>query len=75
MQQELGWIDSSTDLPYLSISTLQRALKDMGLMKFRAKRRLKINAGTAAQRLRYASEGREFNWKRCTVKFSDECSV
>jgi hypothetical protein len=67
MQEELGWVDSSTYLPYLSTSTLQRALKDIGIMKFRAKRQPKINAATATKRLKYAREGRTFNWKQCTV--------
>jgi hypothetical protein len=75
MQKELGWLNADTHLPYVSTTTMQRTLKEMGIQKFRAKRRPKINAATAAKRLRYAKEGRTFNWKRCTVKFSDECSV
>jgi len=75
MQQELGWLFTDTNLPTVSTTTMRTALNQMGIHKFRAALRTKINAGTAAERLRYAREGSTFNWKRCTVKFSDECSV
>ena len=45
------------------------------LQKFRAKRRPKITLAVARLRLKYEALWRDFNYKRVTVKFSDECSV
>jgi transposase len=68
MLQDLG-------LTRVSAHTLRSALQDYGLKKFRARRRPKINAATAAKRLQYAREGQNFNWQRTLVRFGDECSV
>jgi transposase len=62
-------------LTRVSAHTLRSALQDYSLKKFRARRRPKINAATAAKRLQYAREGHNFNWQRTLVRFSDECSV
>ena len=75
MLKDLGLWPTDSSHPRVSTDTLRSALQEYGLNKFRAKRRPKITAGVAAQRLRYAREGRNFNWRRCPVRFSDECSV
>ncbi len=44
-------------------------------MNRRAAKRPKLDASYIASRLKFAREYRNFNWRRRTVKFSDECSV
>ena len=57
-----------------SRKTVYRGLKDIGLINFRAKRRPKITRENA--RIRYQwCEWRRVDWRRVTVRFSDECSV
>ena len=75
MQRELGYWLIDEDHPRVSASTLRAALKELDIQNFRARRRPKIIQSVAAKRLRYSRESRTFNWKRCTVRFSDECSV
>ncbi|OCK73154.1 hypothetical protein K432DRAFT_313566, partial [Lepidopterella palustris CBS 459.81] len=58
-----------------SRSTMYRSLKKDGLTNHRCKKRPKMNAGHAKHRLKFCRQHRHFNWKRRTVKFSDECSV
>ena len=59
----------------ISRSTAYRALKREGLTNFRAKRRPKIDQSTARERLQWARTYRDVNWRRLTLRFSDECSV
>jgi transposase len=75
MLKDLGLVSSDGDRPSVSTQTLRAALQDQGLQNFRAKRRPKINAGIAAQRLRYARDYQGFNYQRCIIRFGDECSV
>jgi transposase len=58
-----------------SRSTLYRELRRRGLTNHKAKKRPKFNRGHAALRLKFSKEYRHFRWERCTLKFSDECSV
>ncbi|KAF2186109.1 hypothetical protein K469DRAFT_707291, partial [Zopfia rhizophila CBS 207.26] len=62
-------------LLHVSRTTVYRALKTKGLHKFRCKKRSKLTLGVAKLRLKFAKEHRKFNFRRCTIKFSDECSV
>ena len=75
MQRELRYWLTEEDHPRASVSTLRAALKESDFQNFRARRRPKIIQFVAAKRLRYSRESRTFNWKRCTVRFGDECSV
>lgn len=62
-------------LTYVHRNTIYKTLKEKGLIRHRCKKRPKLNAGHAALRLRFAREYRNFNWRRHTVKFSNECLV
>jgi transposase len=73
--KEAGLWDGQEAYPDVSQRTVQRALEEEGYRKFRAKRRPKINRSTAKQRLEFAQDWRSFNWRRETLKFSDECSL
>jgi transposase len=64
-----------TTLKPPSRTTLYRILKGRGLTNFPCKKRLKFNCGHAAKRLQFCEQYRKFQWGRCTLKFSDECSV
>jgi transposase len=55
--------------------TVYRALKKQGLTNHRCKKRPKLLEEHAQIRRQFARTYRHFNWKRRTVKFSDECSV
>jgi transposase len=72
-EAELWPADTAT--PVVAVKTVYRALLTQGLRNFRSKRRPKINRSTALLRLKYYRDWRYFNYKRVTVKFSDECSV
>jgi transposase len=58
-----------------SKSTAYRALRSYGLSNYRCKRRPKLNRATALLCLKFCQEYRHFNWRRRTVKFSDEYLV
>jgi transposase len=58
-----------------SKSTLYRALKRRGLTNYQCKVRPKLNRGHALKRMKFCRDYRQFPWGRCTLKFSDECSV
>jgi transposase len=58
-----------------SHSTAYRALRNQSLTNFRAPRQPMITASNAQKRLRFCREYTDFNWRRVTFRFSDECSV
>jgi hypothetical protein len=62
-------------LTHVYCNTIYKTLKEKGLIKYRCKKRPKLNAGHAALKLRFAKEYYNFNWRRHTVKFSDKYSV
>jgi len=62
-------------LLYILKSTCYCRLKDEGLIKYRCKKRPKLTWGHALLRLKFAREYRHFNFKRRTIKFSDECTI
>jgi hypothetical protein len=63
-------------LTYIHCNIIYKILKKKGLIRHRCKKkRPKLNAGYASLRLKFAKEYRKFNWRRYTVKFSDECLV
>ena len=64
-----------TPLKAPSRTTLWRLLKRKGLTNFRCKKRPKLNAEHARERMKFQKRWRRFPWGRRTVKFSDECSV
>jgi transposase len=59
----------------ISKATAYRRLNDDGLKKFRCKRRPRITSRTALKRVRWERTWRHFDWRRQTMRFSDECSV
>ena len=73
--EEAGLQDVRATHPRVSRRTVQRALANEGLRKFRAKRRPKISTRTAKSRLALAHAWQGFNWGRQVFRFSDECSV
>ena len=75
LMDEAGLWDSNQAIPQVSRRTVQRAMAAEGYRKWRAKRRPKINAGTARLRRRLAADWQGFDWGRRWFKFSDECSV
>jgi transposase len=58
-----------------SRTTLWRLLKRKGLTNCRCKKRPKLNAKHAQERMKFQKRWRRFPWGRRTVKFSDECSI
>jgi transposase len=58
-----------------SRSTLYRCLKERGLTNCRCKKRPNLTLGHALKRLQFCKQYRMFPWLRCTLKFSDKCSV
>jgi transposase len=58
-----------------SRTTLWRVLKHKGLSNYRCKKRPKLTAKHAQERLKFQKRWRNFTRDRRTVKFSDECSV
>lgn len=58
----------------ISAKTAYRALKRYDPKKFRCKRRPKITRLTAGRRRAWEREWRHFDWKRRTMRFSDECA-
>jgi transposase len=58
-----------------SHSTAYRVLRNQSLTNFRAPRRPRITASNAQKRLQFCREYTDFNWRRVTFRFSDECSV
>jgi hypothetical protein len=72
---EAGLWPASTLRPTVSKRTVYRALLQQGLRNFRSERRLKITKPVSIIRKKYSEEWQDFNYKRVTVKFSDECSV
>ena len=76
--QEVAQVALPTfDAVHLSIkpsrSTLYRYLKRQGLINRRCKKRPKLNRSRALRRLKWCREYRHFNFRRRTIKFSDEC--
>ena len=68
-------LQKETETEHVSRATFYRLLKKHGITKYRAKRRPKLNRKSARIRLNFCREHRNFNFRRRTVKFSDECSV
>ena len=62
-------------LTHVYRNTIYKTLKEKGLIRYRCKKRPKLNAGHAALRLKFVKEYRKFDWRRHTVKFSNECLV
>jgi hypothetical protein len=62
-------------VPRISRTTAYRRLKEEHLHKFRCKRRPKIVRKSARERLQWERRWRSFDFKRRTMRFSDECSV
>jgi transposase len=58
-----------------SHSTAYRALRNQSLTNFRAPRQPSITASNAQKRLQFCREYTDFDWRRVTFRFSDECSV
>ena len=75
LMEEAGLWDVGVTHPQVSRRTVQRAMADEGLHKFRAKRRPKISRQTAELRLAVAHAWQGFDWNRRVFRFSDECSV
>ena len=63
------------DYPTVSRRTIYRALTQISLKNFRSRRRPRIKKATSKLRCAYSEAWKDFNYKRVTVKFSDECSV
>jgi hypothetical protein len=62
-------------LSHVSNSTIYRTLRALGLVHRICVKRPKLIPTVAKLRLQFSRKYRNFNWKRYTVKFSDECSV
>jgi len=62
-------------LTHIHRNTIYKTLKEKGLIRYRYKKRPKLNAGHAALRLKFTKEYRKFNWRRHTIKFSNKCSI
>jgi transposase len=72
---QYGKLMEEAGLLHISKSTCYRRLKDEGLTKYRCKKRPKLTRGHALLRLQFARKYRHFNFKRRTIKFSDECTI
>jgi len=68
-------LQEETDTTYVHRRTIYRLLKKRGLRNYRCKQRPKFNREHASLRLQFSRKYRNFNFRRRTVKFSDECSV
>lgn len=71
----IGWKALVSDAPGgVSKSTVQRALREFYMRKWKSKKRIKLDKKGAQKRLKFAREWASFDaWEK--LIFSDECSV
>ena len=74
---KISYEDLKLDLELTTVShdTIYRILREHGLTNKLCIKRPKLTPTVARLRLKFARENKDFNWRRQTVMFSDECSV